>query len=122
MMKNHKLAGAIADCSWFELTRQLEYKANWYGREIVKIDRFFPSSKTCHVCHYVKQDLTLKDREWQCPECETLHDRDCNAAKMILKQGKQTTVGITESQARRLRKQTEGTVSQLRVKREAPTL
>ena len=122
MMKNHKLAGAIADCSWHELTRQLEYKAAWHGREIVKIDRFFPSSKTCHVCHYVKQDLTLKDREWKCPECETLHDRDYNAAKMILKQGKQTTVGITESKARRLRKQTEGTNSRLRVKREAPTL
>ena len=122
MMKNHKLAGAIADCSWFELTRQLEYKAGWYGRTIVKIDRFFPSSKTCHVCHHVKQDLTLKDREWLCPSCETLHDRDFNAAKMILKQGKQTTGGIPESKARRLRKQTEGTVSRLRVKREAPTL
>lgn len=123
MMKNHCLAGAIADCGWYELTRQLEYKAEWYGRTIVKIDRFFPSSKTCSECHYIKQDLTLKDREWTCPECGTRHDRDVNAAKMILLQGKKTTtVGTTESKARRLRNKTEGTISRLRVKREAPTL
>jgi len=125
MMKNHCLAGAIADCGWYELTRQLEYKAAWYGRTIVKIDRFFPSSKTCSECHFIKQDLTLKDREWDCPECKTHHDRDVNAAKMILLQGKKinetTTVGTTESKARRLRNKTEGTISRLRVKREAPT-
>jgi putative transposase len=123
MMKNHCLAGAIQDCGWYELTRQLEYKAAWYGRTIVKIDRFFPSSKTCSKCLYIKQDLTLKDREWTCPECGTHHDRDVNAAKMILLQGKKTTtVGTTESKARRLRNKTEGTISRLRVKREAPTL
>ena len=122
MMKNHCLAGAIADCGWYELTRQLEYKAAWYGRTIVKIDRFFPSSKTCSECHHIKQDLTLKDREWDCPECGTHHDRDVNAAKMILLQGKKiTTVGTTENKARRLRNKTEGTISRLRVKREAPT-
>ena len=125
MMKNHCLAGAIADCGWYELTRQLEYKAAWYGRTIVKIDRFFPSSKTCSECHFIKQDLTLKDREWDCPECKTHHDRDVNAAKMILLQGKKinetTTVGTTENKARRLRNKTEGTISRLRVKREAPT-
>ena len=125
MMKNHCLAGAIADCGWYELTRQLEYKAAWYGRTIVKIDQFFPSSKTCSECHFIKQDLTLKDREWDCPECKTHHDRDVNAAKMILLQGKKinetTTVGTTESKARRLRNKTEGTISRLRVKREAPT-
>lgn len=116
MMKNHCLAGAIADCGWYELTRQLEYKAAWYGRTIVKIDRFFPSSKTCNECHFIKQDLTLKDREWDCPECGVHHDRDVNAAKMILLQGKKTTtVGTTESKARRLRSKTERTV------REAPT-
>ena len=123
MMKNHCLAGAIQDCGWYELTRQLEYKAAWYGRTIVKIDRFFPSSKTCNKCHFIKQDLTLKDREWDCPECGVRHDRDVNAAKMILLQGKKTTtVGTTESKARRLRNKTEGTISRLRVKREAPTL
>jgi len=92
MMKNHKLAGAIADCSWFELTRQLEYKANWYGRTIIKIDRFFPSSKTCNNCNFIKQDLTLKNREWLCPSCGVNHDRDVNAAKMILKQGNKLRV------------------------------
>ena len=123
MMKNHCLAGAIADCGWYELTRQLEYKAAWYGRTIVKIDRFFPSSKTCSKCYFIKQDLKLKDHKWTCPECEAHHDRDVNAAKMILLQGKKikTTVGTTESKARRLRKQTEGTVSRLRAKREIST-
>lgn len=113
MMKNRCLAGAIADCGWYELTRQLEYKAAWYGRTIVKIDRFFPSSKTCSECHFIKQDLTLKDREWDCPECGVRHNRDVNAAKMILLQGKKktTTVGTTESKARRLRNKTEGTIS-----------
>ena len=121
MMKNHCLAGTITDCGWYELTRQLEYKAAWYGRTIVKIDRFFPSSKTCSECHFVKQNLKLKDREWDCPECGTHHDRDVNAARIILLQGKKTTtVGTAESKARRLRKQTKGTVSRLRMKREAP--
>ena len=87
MMKNHSLAGAIADCSWFEILRQLTYKAAWYGRQIVQVDRFFPSSKTCSGCGYIKQDLKLGDREWTCPACEKHHDRDVNAAKMVLKQG-----------------------------------
>jgi putative transposase len=103
MMKNHCLAGAIADCGWYELTRQLEYKAAWYGRTVVKIDRYFPSSKTCNHCFHIKQDLKLSDREWTCV-CGTKHDRDKNAAKMIFTQGKkQTTVGTTGSKARRLR-------------------
>ena len=87
MMKNHCLAGAIADCSWFEIVRQLTYKAAWYGRQIVQIDRFFPSSKTCSGCGYIKQDLKLSDREWTCPACGEHHDRDHNAAKMVKKQG-----------------------------------
>lgn len=87
MMKNHCLAGAIADCSWSELLRQLAYKASWYGRRIVQVDRFFPSSKTCSGCGFIKQDLKLSDREWSCPECEIHHDRDANAARMVLKQG-----------------------------------
>ncbi len=86
MMKNHCLAGAIADCGWYELTRQLQYKAEWYGRTIVKIDRFFPSSKTCSSCGRTKQDLKLSDRAWTCP-CGEHHNRDVNAAKMVLKQG-----------------------------------
>ncbi|HBB31758.1 MAG TPA: transposase [Cyanobacteria bacterium UBA8803] len=83
MMKNHKLAPAIADVSWFELVRQLEYKCQWYGRTLVKIDRWFPSSKRCGNCGHVVDELPLDVREWDCPECGTHHDRDINAAKNI---------------------------------------
>jgi len=87
MVKNHNLAKAISDASWYELTRQLGYKSEWNDRKLVKIDRFFPSSKTCSVCNFINQNLTLKDREWTCPNCESIHDRDDNASKNILKQG-----------------------------------
>jgi putative transposase len=86
MMKNHCLAGAIADCGWYELIRQLQYKAEWYGRTVVQIDRFYPSSKTCSACGRINQGLKLADREWTCP-CGEHHDRDVNAAKMVLWQG-----------------------------------
>lgn len=88
MMKNHCLAGAIADAAFYETKRQLEYKAGWYGRTVKYLDRWFPSSKTCSGCSFIKQDLRLSDREWACPRCGEVHDRDLNAAKMILKQGK----------------------------------
>lgn len=87
MVKNHNLAKAITDASWSELTRQLEYKSAWNDRKLVKIDRFFPSSKTCNVCNFINQNLTLKDREWTCPNCETILNRDLNASLNILKQG-----------------------------------
>lgn len=87
MIKNHKLAKAIADVSWHELSRQFEYKAQWNERDFTKIDRWFPSSKTCNVCNFIKQDLSLKDREWICPRCGTILDRDLNASQNILKQG-----------------------------------
>ena len=87
MMKNHKLAQAISDVSLGAFYIMLEYKANWNDKTIVKIDRFFPSSKTCNVCNYINQDLTLKDREWTCPNCKTVHDRDFNASLNIKKQG-----------------------------------
>jgi len=87
MIKNHKLAKAIADASWHELTRQLEYKAEWNERDFVKIDRWFPSSKTCNVCSFINQDLSLKDRKWTCPQCKIVLDRDLNASQNILKQG-----------------------------------
>jgi putative transposase len=83
MIKNHKLAQAIADASWSELVRQLEYKAAWYGRTLVKIDRWFPSSKRCGNCGHVVDKLPLDIREWDCPECGTHHDRDINAAQNI---------------------------------------
>jgi putative transposase len=87
MMKNHKLARAIQDVSWGEIVRQLEYTAKWNDRQFVKIDRFFPSSKTCHVDGFILKALDLDQRTWQCPKCGTNHDRDINAAKNILMQG-----------------------------------
>jgi transposase len=65
----------------------IEYKSNWNDKTIIMIDRFFPSSKMCNKCNYINQDLTLKDREWVCPSCNTLHNRDLNASLNILKQG-----------------------------------
>jgi putative transposase len=87
MIKNHNLAKAIADASWYEATRQLEYKSDWNDRNFVKIDRWFPSSKMCSICGFINQNLTLKDREWTCPNCKSVLDRDLNASKNILKQG-----------------------------------
>lgn len=87
MVKNHRLAESISECSWFEFVRQLEYKGRWYGRTVVKIDRFFPSSKTCSNCGFIKDSLNLSERKWTCPKCGSELDRDLNAAKNILKQG-----------------------------------
>ena len=87
LLTNHKLAQAIADASWAELVRQLEYKCHWYGRTLVKIDRWVPSSKRCGKCGHVVDKLPLDVREWECPECGTHHDRDINAAQNILAAG-----------------------------------
>jgi putative transposase len=80
MMKNHKLALSISDVSWSEFNRMLTYKSEWKGKNLIRIDRFYASSKTCHVCGYINKRLTLQDREWLCPHCQTHHDRDENAA------------------------------------------
>ncbi|MFL5701519.1 MAG: RNA-guided endonuclease InsQ/TnpB family protein [Ktedonobacteraceae bacterium] len=87
MVKNHSLAKAISDVGWGEFVRQLAYKSQWYGRTLIKIDRFYPSSKTCHACKHVLDSLTLDIREWVCPECGVVHDRDTNAALNILAEG-----------------------------------
>lgn len=83
LLKNHKLARAISDASWFEFRTMLEYKADWYGRSVIAIDRFYPSSKTCSNCGSIAESMPLKVREWTCKGCGSAHDRDINAAKNI---------------------------------------
>jgi putative transposase len=87
MVQNHCLAKAISDVGWGEFVRQLEYKACWYGRTLVKIDKFYPSSKRCHDCGHILDSLSLEIRHWVCPECGVAHDRDINAAKNVLAAG-----------------------------------
>src|SRR6266568_366530 len=91
MVKNHSLAKAISDVGWSEFVRQLEYKAEWYGRTLVKIDKWYPSSKRCFACGHILDSLTLDVRCWTCPECGVVHDRDVNAAKNILAAGQAVT-------------------------------
>lgn len=87
MVKNHNLAESICEMNWGEFRRMLEYKANWYNRKMVFVDRFYPSSKTCHNCGYINKSLTLNDRQWVCPQCGEVIERDYNAALNILDEG-----------------------------------
>jgi putative transposase len=84
MVKNHHLAKHISDAGWGEFARQLIYKGSWYGSQVDQVERFFPSSKKCHICGFINRSLQLSDREWDCPECGTHHDRDGNASINIL--------------------------------------
>lgn len=92
---------SINDVSWSKFIEILSYKADWNDKKIIKVGRFFPSSKTCNFCGYINQNLTLKDRVWVCPKCNEKLDRDLNAAKNILDEGlrlniKDTSVGTTD--------------------------
>ena len=87
MVKNHNLAESICEMNFGEFRRMLEYKANWYNRKIVFVDRFYPSSKMCHNCGYINKNLTLNDRQWVCPQCGEVIERDYNAALNILDEG-----------------------------------
>ena len=87
MLKNHKLAKSIQNASFSSFCNMIDYKAKWYGRTYIKVGNFYPSSKLCHCCGYKNTTLTLADREWECPNCHTLLDRDKNAALNILNEG-----------------------------------
>jgi putative transposase len=94
MMKNHKLSKAISDVSWGKFIDTLEYKSVWNDKQVVHIDRFFPSSKTCSKCGWINNNLTLKDREWTCHKCNSILDRDLNASINILNEGKRINISV----------------------------
>lgn len=94
MVKNHNLAQAISDVSWGSFISMLKYKAAWHKRQVIQIDRWYPSSKTCSSCHHLLPSLSLSTREWACPSCGEVHDRDMNAAKNILRQGLNIMSGL----------------------------
>ena len=94
MMKNHKLSKAIGDVAWGTFVQVLDYKALWNDKQVIHIDRFFPSSKTCSKCGWINNGLTLKDRTWICPKCGEKHDRDFNAATNILNEGYRINISV----------------------------
>ena len=95
MLKNHKLAKSIQELSLNRFKTILEYKDGWYGRDVIKVSRWFPSSQLCSCCGYQNRELTLKDRTWKCPECDVVHDRDINAAINIKNEGYKIKIGLS---------------------------
>ena len=87
MLRNHKLAKSISDVSWSSFVNKLQYKADWYGRELIKVDQWFPSSQICSGCGHKDGKKSLVIREWTCPLCSAHHDRDINASLNILGEG-----------------------------------
>lgn len=121
MESNHRLAKSVASVSFGEIVRQLEYKCRWYGRGFVKVGLFYPSSKTCHGCGNVYGGLKLGDREWICPSCGAVVDRDYNAALNILGRGKEILSGCgTQSDVKQKRAEASALVESM--KREAQML
>jgi putative transposase len=98
MVKNHSLAKSIQDAAWSTLVSMIAYKANWYGKTFHKIDRFYPSSKTCSCCSAKVDSLPLSIREWTCAGCGTVHDRDLNAAVNILHKGLDDLYSLTSDE------------------------
>ena len=124
MVKNPKLALSISDASWGELVRQLEYKSEWYGRELVKIDRWFPSSKRCSNCGHIADKMPLDVRAWKCSECGANHDRDINAAVNVLAVGQAVLVCGATVRPEQSKSVKAGAMKQkpLRVTGESPSL
>ncbi|MEV6980003.1 RNA-guided endonuclease TnpB family protein [Sphaerisporangium sp. NPDC051017] len=118
MLRNRCLARVISDCGWGEFRRQLEYKTARYGRHLIVIDRWYPSSKTCSACGHLLAELSLSTRTWQCPSCGTRHDRDVNAAKNILAAGRAVSAcgaDVRQSGTSRVRSATKQETSPARV-------
>jgi putative transposase len=107
MVRNRRLAKAISDCGWGAFRAMVEYKAARYGRRVIVIDRWYPSSKRCSACGYLLAELSLGTRAWQCPSCGTRHDRDINAAKNILAAGR-AVAGATPAMPAELMSDTPG--------------
>lgn len=97
MVKNRKLSRTLHDTSISEFISMLDYKCEWYGKEFIKVDQWFASSKTCSICNHKLDELDLSTRSWECPKCKTVHDRDFNASKNILAEGLRIVAGSHES-------------------------
>lgn len=118
MMKNHHLAGAIADVGMHEFKRQIEYKAAWYGRTVVFANRFAPTSKTCSHCGIYRETMPLSIRQWTCPDCGTHHDRDVNAARNILSFATAGEAGLARGLGKNLSDHVSGTKVEARTEAE----